>query len=246
MTVILFSLLFTGAVHAADGAQPPTPWYDLVRRFYDETQAEETMEQLRQDPKLPDQVCQAIKTGNREAEGLEAVTRLEIQKCWPEVFELVKTQSVWMAVLAAESLNRTTPRVEWKNWLKNSTAPDEWAALEPEAKLAILPCLNEQKILVSAKDIQNILNDDEGDVRKAALPVLEMAILKDAKNASLQKLFKKSLTKKPYQFRLIAYFALTRFPTDLKRTYKSSIDNCAQHETQNRVKDVCLKLQKSL
>lgn len=228
-------------------AEETPAWYDQVRALSDdESQATEILAKLKQDAKLPEQVCEALKTGNREAEALEITMRLEIQKCWPEVFALVKNGSAWMAVMAAQSLNEKSPREEWKAWLKGSLEPAQWKTLAVEFKLALLPAAAGLKIPVDAKSLRAIFKDSSSDVRANALILLQQELEQHPKDKELLKLMRQSLTQDPYQFRMAAFLMLNHLPAELRKTFKSAIDRCLKAETEDRVKEACLKVQKSI
>jgi len=242
---IVLSLLLINVLAAR--AEEALPWYDQVRALSaDGSQATEILAKLKQDAKLPEQVCDALKTGNRESEALEITTRLEIQKCWPEIFALLKTGSVWMAVMAAQSLNEKSPREEWKAWLKSSLEPAQWKLLSDEFKLEVIPAAASLKIPVDVKSLKTIFKDKQSDVRENALMLLEQELELHPKDKELQQLMRQSLTQDPYQFRMTAFLMLNHLPAELKKTFKPSVDRCVKTEAEDRVKDACLKLQKSI
>lgn len=223
------------------------PWYDQVRALSDdESRSTEILSRLRQDAKLPEQVCEALKTGNREAEALEITVRLEIQKCWPEVFALVKKGGAWMAVLAAQSLNEKSPRDEWTAWLKTSLKPAQWKMLDDEFKLAVLPAAVALKIPVETASLNALLKDRSSDVKSNALMLLAEAIEQHPKDKTLLNLMHQSLREDPYQFRLAAFLMLNHLPPDVKKTFKSDVLRCVKSESEDRVKNACLSLQKSM
>lgn len=223
----------------------PAPWYDQVRELYNEDQTDRVLKELRSDSQLPKLVCEALKSGRHEAEALEIAARLQIVQCWPEIFNVVKSKSAWMAVVTAESLNRTQPRAEWKAWLNEQVSAKNWPTLSGEMKLAILPALDEQKVVLSGAQIQLVLNDEASDVREQALANLEQALVENPDDKTLQKTLRESLTMKPYQFRLAAYQSVARLPLETRKSFRAPIDQCVKTESQTRVKDVCLALQKS-
>jgi hypothetical protein len=242
---IVLSLLLVNVMAAR--AEETLPWYDQVRALSaDGSQATEVLAKLKQDAKLPEEVCDALKTGNREAEALEITTRLEIQRCWPEVFALVKNGSVWMAVMAAQSLNEKSPREEWKAWLKSSLEPAQWKSLSDEFKLEIIPAAAALKIPVAVKSLKAVFKDKQNDVRENALMLLEQELELHPKDKELPHLMRQSLTQDPYQFRMTAFLMLNHLPADLRKTFKPSVDRCVKVEAEDRVKDACLKLQKSM